>query len=97
VTDNRAKGLPSTVGGTLYLAVLAAAVVGLVLVAINDWRVGVSVLGGALLVAALGRAVLGEFESGMLRVRSKIFDVIALSGLGALMIVLAIVIPNQPV
>jgi len=80
----------------VYLAVLAIAALGLVLVATYNWRTGVTVLGGGLLVAALGRVALGEFESGMLRVRGKVFDVVALSGLGTLMIVLAWVIPNQP-
>ena len=89
-------GRPSTIGGVVYLVVLAMAVTGLVLVTTYDWRVGVSVLGGSLLLGAVGRFGLGEHESGMLRVRSKPFDVVALTGLGTLMIVLAIVIPNQP-
>ena len=96
MSDNLPKGRPSTIGGMIYLAVLAIAMLGLVLVATYSWRTGVSVLGGGLLLAALGRVALSDFESGMLRVRGKIFDVVALSGLGALMIVLAIVIPNQP-
>lgn len=80
----------------LYLVVLAIAAGGLILVATYQWRVGVSVLGAGLLLAALGRVVLSDFESGMLRVRNKAFDVVALSGLGVLMIVLALVTPNQP-
>lgn len=80
----------------IYLAVLAIAVGGLGLIAVDDWRLGVIVLGGALLAAALARMALSDFESGMLRVRNKVFDVVALSGLGALMIVLALIIPNQP-
>lgn len=94
--DNQPVGRPSTIGGMLYLAVLAIAAAGLVLVATYSWRLGVIVLGGGLLLAAVSRAALSEFESGMLRVRSKTLDVIALAGLGALMIVLALVIPNQP-
>ena len=96
MSDKLPPGRPSTIGGMIYLVVLAIAVLGLVLVATYNWRTGVGVLGGALLLAALGRIALSDFESGMLRVRGKVFDVIALSGLGALMIVLAIVIPNQP-
>lgn len=96
VGTERPKGVPSTIGGVIYLVVLATAITGLVLITTSNWRVGVSVLGGGLLVGALGRIALGEYESGMLRVRSKAFDVVALSGLGTLMIVLAIVIPNQP-
>lgn len=89
------KRWPSTIGGTIYLAVVIGGCVGLILVATDHWRAGVCVLGASILVAALSRLVLGEFESGMLRVRGKIFDVIALSGIGALLITLAVVIPNQ--
>jgi hypothetical protein len=96
VSDKLPTGRPSTIGGLIYLTVLAIAGLGLVLVATSNWRTGVSLLGGGLLLAALGRVLLSDFESGMLRVRGKAFDVVALSGLGALMIVLALVIPNQP-
>jgi hypothetical protein len=96
VNEELPKGRPSTIGGMIYLVVLAVAAVGLVLVATYKWRLGVTVLGGGMLLAALGRIALSDFESGMLRVRNKAFDFVALSGLGALMIVLAWVIPNQP-
>ncbi|MGN6722343.1 MAG: DUF3017 domain-containing protein [Marmoricola sp.] len=94
--ENPPRARPSTIGGMLYLAVLVIAAGGLFLVATYNWRLGVSALGGGMLLAAVGRVALGEYESGMLRVRNKAFDVVALSGLGALMIVLAWVIPNQP-
>lgn len=94
--DELPSGRPSTIGGMVYLAVLAIAALGLALVATSNWRTGVSVIGGSLLLAAVGRLGLGEFESGMLRVRNKAFDVVVLTGLGSLMIALAIVIPNQP-
>ncbi|MGN6161238.1 MAG: DUF3017 domain-containing protein [Marmoricola sp.] len=96
MSDQVPRGRPSTIGGMVYLAVLAIAALGLILVATYNWRTGVSVLGSGLLLAAVGRVALADFESGMLRVRGRIFDVIALSGLGALMIILAVVIPNQP-
>lgn len=83
-------------GGVIYLVVLGVAAIGLIVVATADWRIGVGVLGAGLLIAAAGRLALGEHESGMLRVRGKTFDVITLSGLGVLLIVLALVIPNQP-
>ena len=34
--------------------------------------------------------------SGMLRVRSRLFDVLALGGVGLLLVTLALNIPNQP-
>jgi len=85
---------PSTIGGAVYLAFVAATAVGLAIVAFGPWRRGVSVIGIAALVAAVARLVLSEHESGMLRVRSKIFDVAVLSGAGALLVVLARVIPD---
>jgi len=87
---------PATVGGKVYLVVLAIGVLGLTLVAVDVWRVGVTVLGGGLLVAAAARAVLSDFESGMLRVRSRTFDLLALTSVGAMLIVLAWIIPSQP-
>ena len=96
MTAQRPARLPSTIGGVIYLVVLAAAATGLILITAVNWRLGVLVLGGSLLLGALGRFALGEYDSGMLRVRSKAFDVAVLTSLGVLMIFLAISIPNQP-
>ncbi len=87
---------PSTFGGAVYLLVLAATAVGLGIVEWGSWRLGIKVIGAAVLVAALTRACLSNFHSGMLRVRSKPFDLVVLTTLGALLIVLAIVVPDQP-
>jgi hypothetical protein len=87
---------PSTVGGVVYLVVVALSIVGLVMVAAGPWRRGITLIGAALVLAALARVLLSDFNSGMLRVRSKLFDVAALAAVGALLIVLAHVIPNQP-
>ena len=86
---------PKTIGGVLYFVVLAAATFGLFLVTEN-WREGLIVIGGLLLFATGARLVLGEYEAGMLRVRRKWFDLLAMSGVGVLLIVLALTIPNQP-
>lgn len=87
---------PSTVGGKLYLVVIAIGAVGLTLVAAGPWRAGVITLGLGLLLAASARGVLSDYDSGMLRVRSRLFDVVALTAVGGALILLAIVIPNQP-
>jgi len=92
--DAPARRRPSTIGGAVYLAFVAATAVGLAIVAFGPWRRGVAVIGIAALVAAVARLVLNEYESGMLRVRSKIFDVAVLAGAGALLVVLARVIPD---
>jgi hypothetical protein len=83
------------VGGLVYLVVLALSAVGLGVVAFGPWRRGVALVGVALVLAALARLVLTELNAGMLRVRGKLFDVVALGAVGAVLILLAAVIPNQ--
>ena len=66
------------------------------IVLLGAWRTGLSWIGVALLVAALARLVLSERGAGMLRVRRKWFDVMVLTVAGVGLIVLTIVVPNQP-
>jgi hypothetical protein len=86
---------PQTLGGTVYLLVLAAALVGLGIVLAGAWRTGVGWIGTGLLVAALARLVLAEQAAGMLRVRRKWSDVLMLSVAGVALIALSVVVPNQ--
>ena len=86
---------PQTLGGTVYLLVLAAALVGLGIVLAGAWRTGVGWIGAGLLVAAMARLVLAEEAAGMLRVRRKWSDVLMLTVAGVALIVLSIVVPNQ--
>ena len=86
---------PQTLGGVVYLAVLAASLVGLGIVVAGAWRTGVSWIGTGLLVAAVARLVLTERGAGMLRVRRRWSDVLMLTVAGVALIVLAIVVPNQ--
>jgi len=90
------RRIPSTFGGLIYLVVVATTVVGLGLVAFGPWRRGIALVGVALLFASGMRLVINEGESGMLRVRGRIFDVAALAGIGTALIVLAGNIPDQP-
>ena len=87
---------PSTIGGMFYLLVLAAVVVGLAIAAIDEWRTGMRVMGGALVFAALVRLVLRTRDAGMLAVRHKVLDAAILLVLGGLLIFLAGSIPDQP-
>jgi hypothetical protein len=87
---------PSTIGGAFYLLVLLITVAGLAVAALSDWRVGVRMLGGALLLASAVRMVLSPRDAGMLAVRHKALDVLLLAGLGAALIFLASSIPDQP-
>lgn len=87
---------PSTLGGVVYLAVLGSAGAGMLLALVGAWRVGLAGVGAGLLVAALTRLVLSERRAGMLRVRRKWSDVAMLVLAGVGLIVLAVVVPDQP-
>ena len=87
---------PSTIGGAFYLLVLLVTAAGLAVAALVDWRVGIRVIGGSLLLAAAVRAVLSPRDAGMLAVRHKMLDVAVLTGLAAALIFLASSFPDLP-
>jgi hypothetical protein len=95
VTAPTRQRYPSTFGGLIYLVIVLTTVVGLVMVALGPWRRGVALIGFALLFASCMRLVTKEDEAGMLRVRSRWFDVAALAGVGISLIALAANIPDQ--
>jgi cation transport ATPase len=88
---------PSTVGGAIYLAVLAAAAVGLGIVSQGNWRLGVKWIAASLVVAAAVRLALPAREAGMLAVRRRLVDVTLLTAVGLFLWFLSTNIPNQPV
>lgn len=94
--EEEGRRYPSTIGGLLYLLVLAVALTGLVLVVLWSWRPGVRIVGGAMIAAALCRLMLRERDAGMLAVRNRWLDSLILAGMGTAMIVLTTTIPNQP-
>ncbi|HZJ08039.1 MAG TPA: DUF3017 domain-containing protein [Nocardioidaceae bacterium] len=87
---------PQTFGGLVYLAVVAMTVAGLVITVSGAWRTGVSWMGAGLLVGAACRLVLPESRAGMLRIRRKPADVAMMSLAGVALLVLAVVVPDQP-
>lgn len=87
---------PQTFGGVVYIAVVAMTLVGLGIVAAGPWRTGVSWIGAGLLIAALARLSLSDQGAGMLRVRRKWSDVLMLTVAGIALIVLAVIVPDQP-
>ncbi len=87
---------PSTIGGAFYLLVLTITFVGIGVVTFGDWRVGIRMIGGALIFAAGIRLILSPRDAGMLAVRHKALDMTLLVGLGAALIFLASSIPDQP-
>jgi hypothetical protein len=87
---------PRSRGSQLYLLQLVVVAVGLVLVAVGLWRPGVVAMGLAFVVGALARSVVPIDHTGMLRVRGKAFDMVWMMTLGIALVVLPILIPNQP-
>jgi hypothetical protein len=87
---------PQTLGGVVYLAVVGTALTGLVITVLGPWRTGVAWMGISLLVGGSARLVLPERQAGMLRVRRKASDVFMLLLAGVALVVLAIVVPDQP-
>jgi hypothetical protein len=87
---------PSTIGGVIYLGVLAAGLAGIAVAAAGAWRTGVSWLAVALITASVTRLLLSDDNAGMLRVRRKLLDAVILAGAGVLLLFLAATIPDQP-
>lgn len=96
VPDDGPRHLPRTLGGMVYILVVGMAMVGLGITVAGAWRTGLGWMGGGLLLGALTRAVLSERGAGMLRVRRRWSDVLTLTGVGVALIVLAVVVPEQP-
>jgi hypothetical protein len=71
------------------LAVLVLAALGLVIVGTDHWARGTVILAAALLLGAGLRLALPERRAGLLVVRSRTFDVAALTGVAAAMVVIA--------
>jgi hypothetical protein len=78
------------------LLLLAGVAAGLVIAFLGEstWRPGCLVIGGSLGAGALVRVVLPSREAGLLQVRSKLFDVVALALGSAAIVALAIVVPG---
>jgi hypothetical protein len=95
VTGSPRRRYPSTFGGLIYLVVVVTTVVGLAMVAFGPWRRGIALVGFALIFAASMRLVTSEGEAGMLRVRSRWFDVTVLAAVGVSLVALSANIPDQ--
>jgi hypothetical protein len=94
--EEEGRRYPSTIGGAFYLVVLAVTAIGIGIVTTGAWRVGVRWMAGALILAAVVRAVLPARDAGMLAVRRRWWDCLLLAGVGIALIFLAGSIPDQP-
>ncbi len=76
------------------LVVLVVVAVGLLMVTIGHWRVGLVVMGLALAGGGLLRLLLPVKRVGFLAVRSRPVDVVLLVGVGITLAVVALAIPG---
>ena len=83
----RRSELPLTLACLIGLA-------GLVVLTFDEWRKGVLIFGGGVVLAGLLRAVLSDDAAGLLRVRSRMFDVLLLLGVGAAIVLLGLIVPD---
>ncbi|MGH3897272.1 MAG: DUF3017 domain-containing protein [Pseudonocardiaceae bacterium] len=76
--------------------VLAVVLLGMVRIAQYHWREGTVIIGGALLLAAVLRAVLPPERTGLLGIRRRSMDVVTYGGFGLLMLFVALTITGGP-
>lgn len=70
------------------------AIAGLVTLTFYDWRNGILIFAGGVLLAALLRLSLSDNAAGLLRVRGRMFDILLLAGVGSAIGLLALIVPN---
>ncbi|HEU5473927.1 MAG TPA: DUF3017 domain-containing protein [Actinophytocola sp.] len=78
------------------MMVLAVVAVGLVRIAQYYWREGAVLVGGALLLAALLRALLPQERIGLVAIRGRGVDVLLYGGLGFAVLAIAMTIQGGP-
>lgn len=91
--DNRRLAILEQVPFALVLLLVAVAAIRIWQ---YHWRQGAVIIGGALLVAAVFRAVLPGVRAGLLAIRGRPVDVLTYTGLGALVLFLAFTITDGP-
>lgn len=72
-----------------YFLVLLGLLIAAVLVLVDRWRRGAFVFGTALILGAVLRALIPTSRAGLLQVRGRFFDVVAMASVGALILWLA--------
>ncbi|GAA2331274.1 hypothetical protein GCM10009854_02900 [Saccharopolyspora halophila] len=75
-----------------FALVGAIGLIGFLLVAMQHWRRGTVVLGLALLLAAVFRALVPEERTGLLNIRSRAVDILLYGGFGVVIISIAMTI-----
>lgn len=69
-------------------------IAGLLILTFYNWRNGVLLFSGGILLAGLLRCFLSDDAAGLLRVRGRVFDAVLLLGVGAAILLLGLIVPN---
>jgi hypothetical protein len=78
------------------ILVLAVVAVGILRITQYHWRQGTVLVGGALLLAAVLRALLPADRIGMVALRSRAVDVLLYGGLGVIVMAVSLTITGGP-
>jgi hypothetical protein len=78
------------------ILVLAVVAIGILRITQYHWRQGTVLIGGALLLAAVLRAMLPDSRIGMVALRSRAVDVLLYGGLGIMVMAVSLTITGGP-
>ncbi len=87
------RARPRRFGEWPFILVLLVAAGAMTLVATNHVKRGCVVLGAAMALAAVLRAVLPARVAGLLVVRSRVFDIVTTASLAVVLVALSVVVP----
>jgi hypothetical protein len=73
---------------------LLVGLAGLVVLTFYNWRNGVFIFAGGVILAGLLRVTLTDSAAGLLHVRGRMFDTTLLIGVGAAIAILGLIVPN---
>jgi hypothetical protein len=90
------RGRDAVLGQLPFLLVMAIVAIAALRIGMYHWRQGAALVGGALLVAALLRAVLPDDRAGLLAIRGRPVDVLSYAGLAVLILFVAFTITGGP-
>lgn len=94
--DQPAGWRPAIARHLAFVLVLLVAAVGVFRLVLYHWREGSALIAGALLLAALCRALLPQRNAGLLAVRGRPIDVLSYAALGGLMLFIALTLTGGP-
>ncbi|GAA2780373.1 DUF3017 domain-containing protein [Saccharopolyspora taberi] len=80
-----------------FAVIVLVALIGFLRIAMQHWRQGSVLIGGALLIAAALRVLLTTEQAGLLAIRSRAVDILLYSGFGVMIVLVAMTITRGPV